>query len=85
MNTIDATITTVDRQDAKRKRKSAATYAEEILEHLRTAQPHGVTFVHEISTVDKRIIEAQLKAAFEQWANSWIAPLCREIIAKEIR
>lgn len=81
MNSINSTPEPYDRQLGKGK--SAATLAEEILQHLKQAVPYGTTFIHEIPMGVSKEVEAQLQQAFERWANSWIAPLCRAIIAKQ--
>lgn len=82
MNAINCTVTVTDRVEAGRMRKSPAAYAQEILEHLKLGAPYATTFIHEIPTEVQASVEASLKKSFELWANSWIAPKCREIIAK---
>ena len=81
-NAIDTDITPHDEHAAKFERKSAATLAVEILEHLQNGAPYGTTFIQEIPLEQRQTVEVELKHAFEVWANSWIAPKCRQIIAK---
>lgn len=82
MNTIETELRDEDRFAAKFERKSSATRALEILEHLKNAAPFHTTFIDGISQHEKAKVEVQLKRDFETWANSWIAPICRQIIAK---
>lgn len=63
--------------------KSAANMAREMMESLRLACPFGVTFIQGVPMDKKDEAEAELKHHFELWANSWIAPKLRAIIAKE--
>lgn len=82
MNTIESDTTESDRVNARNRRKSSSTYALEILEALRHAAPYSTTFIEGITYDQRRAVEEELKRSFEQWANTWIAPLCREIISK---
>lgn len=84
-NSIDTTITQHDVLNAKIARQSPATAAQAILNRLQNSCPYGTTFIDGIPHEQKGVVEAQLKKAFELWANTWIAPLCREIIAKQSR
>lgn len=79
-NNIDTEITDSDTFNGRGK--SAQTLAREILSHLKNACPYGTTFMHDIPNDKRSAVEAELKARFENWANSWIAPRCREILTK---
>ncbi len=82
MNKIDTKVTDEDSFRAKNRRKSDATRAEEILQTLKQSCPFGTTFIQDIPTDKRQSVEAELQKHFENWANSWIAPICREIIAR---
>jgi len=62
--------------------KSAATLAKNVLENLELGVPYELHFVKHIPDDHKDEIQAELQKRFENWANSWIAPNCRAIIAK---
>lgn len=62
--------------------KSAATLAAECLEHLERGCPYSATFLTSIPFQSRAAAEAELKEAFELWANSWIAPKLLAIMAK---
>lgn len=82
MNRIEKTITSDDVLANLGEKKSPKTIASDILSSLETACPYGLTFVDGIPEKNKAKVEAELKKRFELWANSWIAPKCRRIIAK---
>lgn len=71
---MNAIKTKVTKQDCRRGQGTAAL-ARDILESLVNGCPYDVS-----GFTDEQI--AQLKYHFELWANSWIAPRCRSIIAK---
>lgn len=81
-NRIEKTVTEDDRLDNKIDRMSAKSLAEEILEKLESGAPYSTTFVEAIPQAHKEEAEEELKRRFEHWANSWVAPLARRIIAK---
>lgn len=81
-NAIETEITAMDRWDAIRKRKSPAAYAKQILMVLQSGVPYSTTFVESIPYDKRPKAEKELKRKFELWANSWLAPICREILAK---
>lgn len=83
MNNIDSKVTASDRANAKIRRKSASAYAEDILKSLRDACPFSTTFLHGIPVDSRLVVQAELQKQFEIWANTWIAPICRQIIAKQ--
>lgn len=80
MNKIDTSIGDDDRK--RSDRKSSANLAKEALDNLRHAVPFSLTFIEGVRVEDRQHIEAQLKEKFELWANTWIAPDLRSIIAK---
>ncbi len=80
-NKIDRTISPEDLNQFERK--SALTLAEEMMHHLEYACPYNCTFNESIPFEKRKAAEAILKADFERWANSWLAPKLRQIIAKE--
>ncbi len=82
MNNIQSNPTDQDELNAKVARKSPAAYAREILNILRVACPFGTTFIEEIPYELRRTVEQKLQYVFELWANTYISPLCREIISK---
>lgn len=79
-NRISTEVTEADREYGKGK--SAAQLAQAILDDLPLSQPYGTTFIDSIPYERRKAAEAELKKAFELWANSWIAPRCRAIVAK---
>lgn len=84
MNKIETEITLVDIHAAKFYRNSPQKLAAEILEHLQNFPSYWTTFLYEIPMDARRRVELELQKKFELWANSWIAPKCREIIAKKL-
>ena len=76
-NNIDWIVTTAD----KTRKKPAAEYGRQILQLLAEAVPYSTMFIESIPLAARHFAEIELKAKFEQWANSWIAPICREMIA----
>ena len=64
--------------------KSVTALAKAALESL-TNKCNSVTFIHEIPSKHKAAVEATLKREYEIWANTWIAPKLRQIIAKQKR
>lgn len=65
------------------RRKSSADLAAEILERLVNAVPFDTSFIEGIPHKNREQVEAVLKENFELWADTWITPLCRQIIAKQ--
>jgi hypothetical protein len=83
MNNIYDQISESDRIDARRQRRNQATIARSILDNLANASIHSCTFADFIPINKREQAEAYFKNRFELWANTWVAPLCREIIAKQ--
>lgn len=79
-NRIDTEISVSDHLRAKQR--GAANLALETLEDLKTACPYSTTFLHCIPPELRKEVEQEMKQAFECWANSWVAPNLRAIIAK---
>jgi len=80
MNEIETAVTHSDEIDARRV--SAADIAKECLDRLKDAGPYCCTFIESIPVHSKLDAEADLKLAFECWANTWVAPYLRRIISK---
>lgn len=80
MNKINTEISAGDRSSAMGR--TPESIAAEILEDLKLALPFSTTFIEEIPMEKRAEVEAKLKYMFTLWANSWIAPKCRQIIAK---
>lgn len=76
MNKIEEKIREEDMLDVSRERKSSS------LAHLKNACPFSTTFIHSIPIAKQKEIETELKQAFELWANSYIAPICRKLVYK---
>lgn len=78
--------TSIEPQDiANSKGKSARTLAEDCLQSLLSAAPYGTALIKSIPVEASAAAEKELRAAFELWANTWIAPRLRAIIAKDFR
>lgn len=65
--------------------KSPASLAAECLESLELTAVLDLTFFEGFPLTDKEKekLEIYQRAKFENWANSWIAPKLRAIIAKQ--
>jgi len=77
-NNIQTAITDQDRGN----RDSAATLARKCLEYLEWACPYSTTFSNSVPPRARKEVEEEFKREFELWANTWIAPTLRRIIAK---
>lgn len=67
--------------------RSPRNIAMEALHHLRHAVPYSTDDLESLKPLypmpeERKAIEAELKAKFEQWAETWIAPKLRAIMAK---
>lgn len=82
MNRIETELTEEDRRVLSFERKSSSSLAEDILDSLRMAAPYHVTFIDGVPAGKKQEVEEELRRRFEIWANTWIAPKCRQIIGK---
>lgn len=79
-NKIHTQITAADRNSGKGI--SVAALAEECLEHLEWGCPYHTTFTNSIPLECRDAAEQELRKAYELWANTWLAPKLRRIIAK---
>lgn len=84
MNKIETEITPADIHAAKFYRNSPQKLAAEILEHLQNGCPFSTAVLHDIPAEARSRVELELQKKFEVWASSWLAPKCREIIAKKL-
>lgn len=79
-------IRTICKPDDKKNYigQSPRTIAFDALCKLKYATPYSTTFLESVNltTAQRAALEAELKAKFEQWAEMWVAPQLRAIIAK---
>lgn len=82
-NNIRQTIEHEDRELASSQ--SAAAMASDALRDLQYAVPFNLTFAPTggLDETSKVMLEAHLKAQFETWAESWMAPRLLAIISKD--
>ena len=61
------------------KAKEARAKIQAVLDNLRNARPYSCAFISGVEMERRNEVEAQLKAAFELWAKTWVAAPLMEV------